>query len=203
MGQTQSCTAQLGKKRSEGKCLLESDAIIFRGDFRLAIPLKEIRAVAAEDGKLRVTFSQGVASFELGAQAEKWADKIRNPKSLIDKLGVKPDSKVAVLGVTDEQFAAQLAERTSAAPQDSDATELDFLFFAADSPKDLKQLRRLKRRIKPNGALWVVSVKGKQASIKDVEVIAAAKQAGLVDNKVVAFSDTHTALKLVIPLALR
>jgi len=36
-----------------------------------------------------------------------------------------------------------------------------------------------------------------------VHVIAAAKEAGLVDVKVVRFSDTHTALKLVIPVARR
>jgi hypothetical protein len=34
-------------------------------------------------------------------------------------------------------------------------------------------------------------------------VIAAARAVGLVDNKVVAFSATHTALRLVIPKALR
>ncbi len=36
--------------------------------------------------------------------------------------------------------------------------------------------------------------------IKDVDVIAAAKAAGLVDNKVVAFSTMHTSLRLVIPV---
>jgi hypothetical protein len=33
--------------------------------------------------------------------------------------------------------------------------------------------------------------------------MAAAREAGLVDTKVVSFSDTHTALKLVIPKAAR
>ena len=33
--------------------------------------------------------------------------------------------------------------------------------------------------------------------------MAAAREAGLVDTKVVAFSDTHTALKLVTPVANR
>ena len=36
-----------------------------------------------------------------------------------------------------------------------------------------------------------------------MEVIEAAKASGLVDNKVVSFSATHTSLRLVIPLALR
>ena len=34
-----------------------------------------------------------------------------------------------------------------------------------------------------------------------VEVMAAARDAGLVDNKVVAFSETHTSIRLVIPVA--
>jgi hypothetical protein len=49
----------------------------------------------------------------------------------------------------------------------------------------------------------VVSHKGRAATLRDVEVIAAAKAAGLVDNKVVAFSPSQTALRLVIPVAAR
>jgi len=47
------------------------------------------------------------------------------------------------------------------------------------------------------GALWVVSRKGKAATVKDVEVMAAAKSFGLVDNKVVGFSETFTAHRFV------
>ncbi len=39
--------------------------------------------------------------------------------------------------------------------------------------------------------------------IKDVDVIAAGKAAGLVDGKVASFSATHTAEKLVIPVGKR
>ena len=49
----------------------------------------------------------------------------------------------------------------------------------------------------------MVSPKGKGALVKDTDVMAAAREAGLVDTKVVSFSDTHTALKLVIPVAKR
>jgi hypothetical protein len=42
-----------------------------------------------------------------------------------------------------------------------------------------------------------VSLKGKAARVKDVEVMAAAKAHGLVDTKVCAFSDTRTALRFV------
>ena len=78
--------------------------------------------------------------------------------------------------------------------------DTDVVLLAADSTDELVPLVELATRIRPNGAIWVVSRKGKAATIRDVEVIAAAKAAGLVDNKVASFSPTHTALRLVIPV---
>jgi len=136
------------------------------------------------------------------------ADKPRrqeyhSTRSLIDKLGVKPEAKVTVIGVEDEAFWLQLSERTHDIVVGRLRTECDVVFFAADRLSDLKKLARLKKYLKSNGAIWVVSVKGKAAKIKDVDVIAATKAAGLVDNKVVSFSETHTALRLVIPVSER
>ncbi|HET7090364.1 MAG TPA: hypothetical protein VFL17_17130 [Anaerolineae bacterium] len=64
-------------------------------------------------------------------------------KSVIDKLGVKPDSRVAVLGVKDGSFLRQLRER---APDASNRLRqnLDLIFFAADSQTELGKLARLK-----------------------------------------------------------
>jgi hypothetical protein len=39
--------------------------------------------------------------------------------------------------------------------------------------------------------------------LREVDVIETGVDAGLVDNKVVRFSDTHTALRFVIPVARR
>ena len=133
----------------------------------------------------------------------KQAERDYSSRSLIDKLGVKPGAAVALLGITDETFLAQLRERTRDIAPLRIRKNLDFIFFSAESHLELKQLERLRGYLKSNGAIWVVSTKGKQARIKDLDVIAAAKQARLVDNKVVSFSGTHTALKLVIPVALR
>jgi len=203
VGQETQCAVRFGKRVSEGQAQLETDALIFRGDFRLSIPLKDVQSVEARKGQLKVTFSEGAATFDLGPLAEKWALKIRYPKSVLDKLGVKPDSKVAVLGVKDDTFLKQLHDRTADVSEGRLRKDLDLLFFSADSHSELAKLGRLKGYLKRNGAIWVVSLKGKQARIKDVDVIAAAIKAGMVDTKVVSFSDTHTALKLVIPVAKR
>ena len=64
------------------------------------------------------------------------------------------------------------------------------------------RLRRLRETIQPAGGVWVVWPKGR-AELREEDVRAAAKKAGLVDVKVVAFSATHSALKLVIPVSKR
>jgi len=122
---------------------------------------------------------------------------------LIDKLGVKPGARVAILGVDDPDFRVALAERTSDVTDGAVAPDTDVVLLAADTTTDLDRLGGIRRAIRPNGAIWVVSRKGKAATLCDIEVIGIAGEHDLVDNKVVSFSATHTALRLVIPVALR
>ena len=131
---------------------------------------------------------------------------------LLDKLGIRPGMRVAIVGtledddeVVDEAgpFADRLAARTRDVTIGGPEPESDLVLLAADSTAELAALAQLRTRIRPAGAIWVVSRKGRAATLRDVEVIAAAREHGLVDNKVVAFSARRTALRLVIPLALR
>ncbi|MFL5679686.1 MAG: DUF3052 family protein [Chloroflexota bacterium] len=122
---------------------------------------------------------------------------------LLDKLGVKPGSRVAILGVEDDDFRAQVATRTDDVTDGRPKPDTDLVFLAADSIEELMRIGELRRSLRPNGAIWVISRKGKAATLRDTDVIDAAKASGLVDNKVASFSATHTAARLVIPLALR
>ncbi len=202
MGQQALYIARFGKKISKGKALLESEALIFRGDFRLAIPFRAMQSVKAVRGEPRIEFPEGAARFELGPQAEKWAEKILHPKSLLDKLGVKPGAAVSVLGVRDGDFLRQLRERTRDIAQANPRKDSDLIFLGAEQTADLGRLRGLVPYLKKSGAVWVVYPKG-QPQITQAEVMAAAKKAGLGDVKGVSFSATHTGLKLVIPVARR
>ena len=129
-------------------------------------------------------------------------DKV-SVRPLLDKLGVKPFHRISVIGVDDEGFWAQLIDRAADTVRGRLRRDSDLIFFAADSLSELQRLARLKTYLVSNGAIWVVSLKGKAAKIKDVEVISAAKAAGLIDNKVVSFSATQTSLRLVIPVSQR
>jgi hypothetical protein len=203
MGKEAVCTVRYDGKASEGKALLESNEIIFRGgDFRLKIPFRDIASLDAADGELSVGYNGALAVFELGREAEKWATKIRNPRGLMDKLDVKAGMRVAVLGVRDDAFESQLDAR-DVTRIDGEERDLDIVFYEADVVDDLVCLSALRSAIKTAGAVWVVSPKGKAARIRDVDVMAAAHDAGFVVPKVASFSDSHTALKLVIPVALR
>jgi hypothetical protein len=211
LGSEAVCSVRYAGQTSEGKALLETSEVIFRsGEFRLRIPFAEMNAVVAEGGELRLGYNGDIAVFELGREAEKWAEKIKNPRGLMEKLGVKAGMRLVVLGVEDPAFLSKLEERFGApemSPGDGDA---DMVFYEADRLGDLARLTELRAAIKPAGAVWVVSPKGKSMlevhegeRVRDVDVMAAAREAGLVDTKVVAFSGTHTALKLVIPKARR
>lgn len=190
------CTATFGGRKSKGRAYLETDSLIFRGAFRVAIPLTSITLAQVRDGQLTLQFSGGTATFALGAHAQTWAEKILHPKPLLDKLGVKPGDKVAVVGIGDADFLDQLRGRTSV--DNRVTTGHNVIFVQADRRSVLSRLNRLRRALAPGGALWVVSPKGVQ-EIREADVLAAGRKARLADVKVVRFSETHTAHKFVIP----
>jgi hypothetical protein len=122
---------------------------------------------------------------------------------LLDKLGIRPGMRVAFVDIVDPDIRAQIAARTTDITDGWPEPDTDVVLFGADTWEALARLRELAALIRPNGAIWVVSRKGKDRTLRDVEVIEAAKDARLVDNKVCSFSATHTALRLVIPVASR
>jgi hypothetical protein len=121
---------------------------------------------------------------------------------LIDKLGVKPGQRVAVLGVESAEFLKDLAGRVPEYSRGERIPGADLIFFSAEALGDLAQMKSLGKLIQKNGAIWVVYPKG-QKHIREIDVISAGKSAGLTDNKVCSFSATHTALRFVIPVAKR
>jgi hypothetical protein len=80
--------------------------------------------------------------------------------------------------------------------------DCDVVFLGARVEKDLARLARLDAALKPAGSVWVIYPKGVK-QITQAHVMAASKEHGFVDVKIVGFSETHSALKLVIPLSRR
>jgi hypothetical protein len=203
MGNELQCSVRFGKQQSEGKALLETNELSFRGQFRLKIPRQKIQSAKVVKGALHIVSDQGEAVFELGAAAEKWCNKILHPKSRLEKLGVKAESKIALAGIgcADGNFVSELKKQTKDFTE-SGLPDAEIIFYFAATRKDLKQLAKLAKTLRASAALWIVYPKG-QLEITELDVLAAGRGTGLKDVKVVGFSVTHTALKFVIPLSQR
>jgi len=191
MGREATGAVRIGDARGKAKVLLETDELLFRGEVKGRVPFRALTAIEPGPDGLRLVWPDGEALVGLaGTEAGRWAERISNPPSLLDKLGVQDGTRVAVLDpdnvvLGDEGFAAELAGR---------AVDVE--------AADLARLPALVEWIHPAGALWAVWVKGRK-ELNENHVREAALDAGLVDVKVARFSATRSALKLVVPKAKR
>lgn len=198
MGLEANCRVVLNGRESVGKAHCGDGEIDFRGDFRFRWKWSELGVVEASDGVLTVYRKNELAQFHLGDTAAKWAEAIRNPKSRLDKFGLKAGHRYQVIGVFDDDFASELEAR---AGEPGDAP-LDVVFQRLDSAADLPKLLDARESIAENGMIWAVWPKGRREFRED-DIRNFALANGLVDVKVARFSDELSALKLVIPVALR
>ena len=203
MGYDSTSTLTIDGRTFQGTAVLEHKELLFRGDIRLAIPLAGVDEVHAREGTLFITFGGRRAVLELGEQADKWARRISHPPSRGEKLGIKPGMRVAVIGLDDMALVDDIEANGAALDGGARSKDLDMIFFAANTAADLERLRAMTGRLKPAGALWLIRAKGRGAPIGERDSMAAGRRAGLVDVKVVSYSDTHSAEKYVIPVANR
>ena len=119
-------------------------------------------------------------------------------RPLLDKLGVKPGMRVALVAFDDPAFEAELAARGAHVAELEQG--LDMVFYRVDQPADLHRLAELRTMIHHGGAIWVLRVKGPGLTVKNVDVIAAGRAFDLIDNKIASFSATLAAMRLVVPL---
>jgi hypothetical protein len=177
---------------------LEPTGLRLRGPLKLEVPLAEIRSAEAKAGVLQVKWRGGALGLNLGRDAEAWALKIRYPRGRLDKLGLKPGMRVAVLGLDDPAFLEEVKERTADVALRRPRKDTDMVIVAQSRRADLPRLKALRAAIKQDGMIWVVWPKGRREFRED-DVRAYGPAAGLVDVKVVSFSDSLSGLKMVIP----
>ena len=78
----------------------------------------------------------------------------------------------------------------------------DIVLVGVNSTSDLSKLKEAKGRIVPSGMVWAIWPKGRREFRED-DIRRYGPLAGLVDVKVMSFSDELSGLKLVIPKARR
>jgi hypothetical protein len=201
MGYDITCSATFNLATSIGRAQLETDHIVFRGDFRVKLALASVTGVSTTAGVLSLNSAHGTLALSLGSAAEKWAAKIVSPPSRVQKLGVKPGMKLTVLGIGDTAFENEL--RAAGADLSTRLRkESDQIYIAIESAKDLGRFKAVLPSLKQDGAVWAIRRRG-LADASEAATMAAGIAAGLVDVKVARFSGTHAAEKFVRPVKLR
>jgi hypothetical protein len=123
-------------------------------------------------------------------------------RSRIGKLGVKPGTDVLLLGIEDDAAFVKELRAAGAKIRTSGKEPADMIFATFRHRDDLRRLPALVPRLRPDAVLWTLRPKGSK-DLKEAEMMRAGQDAGLVDVKVVSFSDVLTAEKFVIPVANR
>ena len=200
MGSELVAIIKVGRKKFTAKVLLESNSLIIRGVERKVIPFEQMHSLLLKSAILKFSFKKKTYHIHLGDTAAAWFNKIKNPKSVLDKIGFTSDSKTALFNISDTNFTRAVKRKTDGVSIDTSVKNSDIIIVEANNRLELEKIFGLKKHLRMNGALWIVFTKGKSAAIKDTEVMETGKRFGLVDVKVVGFSETHTALKFVIPV---
>jgi hypothetical protein len=198
MGREILCRVKSAGKWHQGKALLETSEVIFRGDLRLKIPFASLKSVVAREGQLHLKWADDTAVFDLGPQAEKWAHTILHPKSTVEKLGIKPGLKISAIYMPDDTTMKDTRKTAAEFAEGKPLKDSDAIFLGVIEEAELKGIQKLLPAIANNGAIWIVYPKGRK-EITEVQVLNAGRAAGLYDIKVVSYSATHTALKFVRP----
>ena len=123
-------------------------------------------------------------------------------RSRIEKLGVKKDADVVLLGIEDDEAFMNELRAVGAKVRTGGKRQADMIFALFRHRDDLRRLPPLVARIKADGVVWTLRPKGTK-ELTEAEMMRAGQQAGLVDVKVVSFSDVLTAEKFVVPVAKR
>jgi hypothetical protein len=123
-------------------------------------------------------------------------------RSRIEKLGVKKDADVLLLGIEEDAAFVKELRGAGAAIRTSGKPQADMIFAVFRHRDDLRRLPPLVPRMKADGVLWTLRPKGSK-DLTEREMMRAGQDAGLVDVKVVSFTDILTAEKFVVPVANR
>ena len=205
MGYETTCRVRVDDRRgsvreAEGTVLLETDELIVRGEARIRVTRASIQRVTRREGTVSITSPTAIVSLTLGPEAAvKWQKKLEEtPKRLIDKLDVKPGSRVWLFGVSDAALEEQLAERTDRLSRARTAKQCDVVFVGVESSDQLDRIDRALPALGDGGAIWAVHPKGRDG-VADTAIFARARALGLTYTKVARVSSTHTAEKLVRP----
>jgi hypothetical protein len=130
-------------------------------------------------------------------------EKDYSHRSVVQKLGVKPEQRVEVTGDVGTGLRGDVKNAVGRGLVRSGL--LDGAIVSADSLEAGQEvLVRYRARLKDAGYLWIVTRKrGHENYLNQMSLVPYAKRVGMIDNKTCSIDDDRSAIRFVIPRALR
>src|SRR5688572_18182043 len=198
MGTIVEGTVTVGGQKVNCKADFASDHVTFSGGRRGEVAYTKVEVLGTAKGVLRLRVDGALMEFPLGAKVDRVAAKVRKPPTLMEKLGVKPGLAVATVNVDAKAFTIELAKVAPQATKGEPGRPVDLLFLGVRGRDELERIGPAVDHVKPDGGLWVVYPKARR-DLRESDVLAAGREAGLKDVKVARVSTELTALKFMRP----
>lgn len=141
-------------------------------------------------------------------------DKDYSHRDVTDKLGIKLEMAVRVVGVkaaaqSAKELLAKVEAKTGRKFVTARAPAHVILYWPKTIEEIVPTLAELKAQIVPDGGIWVITAKKNCTSASGMayfnqdSLIPMGKAAGLVDNKICSLSECESAMRFVIRKANR
>jgi Protein of unknown function (DUF3052) len=130
-------------------------------------------------------------------------DRDYRHRTPVQKLGVKPAERVEMAGDVGSDLRRDVKEVLGRGLVRSG--ELDGAIVLVESLEEAKEtLVRYRGRLRDTGYLWVLTRKrGQDGYVNQMSLVPYAKRLGLIDNKTCSIDDERSAIRFVVPRALR
>lgn len=124
-------------------------------------------------------------------------------RTTVQKLGVKEGERIEIVGDVGPGIRDGVKEAIGRGLVR--AGELDGAIVVVESMDEAKEaLVRYRARIKDSGYLWIVTRKrGHERYLNQMQIVPIAKRIGMIDNKTASVDDERSAIRFVVPRALR
>ncbi len=124
-------------------------------------------------------------------------------RSLVQKLGVRPEQRVEVTGDVGTGLRREVKEAIGRGLVRSG--ELDGAVVLVESLEEAESvLDRYRPRLRDTGYLWLITRKrGHEAYLDQLQLVPLAKRRRLIDNKTCSIDDERSGIRFIIPRSLR
>jgi hypothetical protein len=124
-------------------------------------------------------------------------------RSSVQKLGIKPDQRVEVVGDVGAGLRRDVKEVLGRGLVRSG--QLDGAIVMVQSVEEADQVFESYRpRLRDTGFLWLITPKrGQESYVNQMLLVPRGKQRGLIDNKTCSIDDERSGIRFVVPRALR